>query len=58
MDGAKIFIDPVILEKVTASKPAYLSRTSWVNHLLDCALAAPSPAEATPYPYAGDDSQL
>lgn len=44
MDGAKVFIDGTILEKVEAAAPRYMSRTAWVNHLLDRAIAT-LPAE-------------
>jgi hypothetical protein len=47
MDGAKVLIDSAVLERVDASQPPYLSRTSWVNHLLDCALTPPSPDRRT-----------
>jgi hypothetical protein len=39
LDGAKVFIDGVILEKVDAAAPSYMTRTAWVNHLLDTAIA-------------------
>ena len=39
MEGAKVFIDGVVLEKVDASAPTYMTRTAWVNHLLDRAIA-------------------
>lgn len=41
MDGAKVLIDSAVLERVDATQPPYLSRTSWVNHLLDCAVTPP-----------------
>jgi hypothetical protein len=39
LEGAKVFIDGVVLEKVDASAPRYMTRTAWVNHLLDRAIA-------------------
>jgi hypothetical protein len=38
LEGAKVFIDGVVLEKVDASAPRYMTRTAWVNHLLDRAI--------------------
>ena len=38
LEGAKVFIDGVVLEKVDASAPTYMTRTAWVNHLLDRAV--------------------
>jgi len=55
MDGAKVLIDSAVLERVDATQPPYLSRTSWVNHLLDRALKTANPIESIRYPYAGDD---
>jgi hypothetical protein len=40
MDGTRVFIDPTILEKVEATRPATLSQTGWVNYLLDVGIAA------------------
>ena len=34
MEGTKVFIDPVVLKMVDDSKPHGMSRTSWVNYLL------------------------
>ena len=39
MEGAKVFIDGVVLEKLDATAPRYMTRTAWVNHLLDRAIA-------------------
>ena len=39
MEGAKVFIDGVVLEKLDASAPRYMTRTAWANHLLDRAIA-------------------
>ena len=36
--GLSVFIDEVILNKVDATTPAYMTRTAWVNHLLDRAI--------------------
>jgi hypothetical protein len=41
--GQKVFIDPVVLQEVDATKPSAMSRTSWVN-LRDAPLAALQPA--------------
>ena len=38
--GQKVFIDPVVLEQVDATKPSAMSRTSWVNYLVQLGLAA------------------
>ena len=35
MDGMKVFIDRVVLERIDAVRPAYISRTGWVNQVLD-----------------------
>jgi hypothetical protein len=32
--GTKVFIDGVVLAAVDKSKPAAMSRTAWVNYLL------------------------
>lgn len=53
LDGAKVFIDGVVLEKVDASTPRYMTRTAWVNHLLDRAVAA---LKSEPYACAGDEA--
>lgn len=53
MDGAKVFIDSVVLEKVDATAPRYMTRTAWVNHLLDRAIAA---LASEPYVCAGDEA--
>lgn len=37
--GAKISIDPTLLDQIEASRPAYLSRTGYVNHLVQRGLA-------------------
>ena len=37
--GAKIFIDPTLLDQIEATRPAYLSRTGYVNHLVQRGLA-------------------
>jgi hypothetical protein len=37
--GLPVFIDEVILSKVDATTPPYMTRTAWVNHLLDRAIA-------------------
>ena len=39
-NGPKVFIDPTVLALVDESKPSYLSRTGWVNHLIQVGLAA------------------
>ena len=39
LEGAKVFIDGVVLEKLDASAPRYMTRTAWANHLLDRAIA-------------------
>jgi hypothetical protein len=53
LDGAKVFIDGVILEKVDATAPRYMTRTAWVNHLLDRAI---SQLEREPYACADADA--
>lgn len=43
MDGTKVFINPEVLEKIEAVRPAYMSRIAWVNQVLDreaCRLGA------------------
>ena len=37
-DGLNVFIDEVIVQKLNATQPSHMSRTAWVNHLLDLAL--------------------
>ena len=51
-EGAKVFIDPVILEKVEAAAPSYMTRTAWVNQLLDIAVCS---LEKKRYPCAAND---
>ena len=51
-EGAKVFIDPVILEKVEAAAPSYMTRTAWVNQLLDMAVCS---LEKKRYPCAAND---
>ena len=50
-DGLNVFIDEVIVEKLNATQPSYMSRTAWVNHLLDLAVSN-LPAQ---YRYAADE---
>lgn len=38
--GQKVFIDPVVLEQVDSTKPSAMSRTSWVNYLVQLGLIA------------------
>ena len=38
--GQKVFIDPVVLQEVDATKPPAMSRTGWTNYLLQLGLAA------------------
>jgi hypothetical protein len=38
LDGAKVFIDSTVLTKAEALKPPYLSRTAWVNQLIEQAI--------------------
>jgi hypothetical protein len=38
--GQKVFIDPVVLEQVDSTKPSAMSRTSWVNYLVQLGLAS------------------
>ncbi len=40
--GQKVFIDPVVLQEVDATKPSAMSRTSWVNYLVQLGLASAS----------------
>lgn len=35
LDGAKVFIDSVVLTKAENLKPPYMSRTAWINQLID-----------------------
>jgi len=51
-EGAKVFIDPVILEKVEAVAPSYMTRTAWVNQLLDMAVTQ---LDKKRYPCAAND---
>ena len=43
--GIKVFIDGVILSDVDASKPQAMSRTAWVNYLVQQGIAAVSQFE-------------
>ena len=38
--ATKVFIDPVVLTRVDESKPAAISRTGWVNYLVQLGLAS------------------
>jgi len=38
--GTKVFIDGVVLSAVDASKPPAMSRTAWVNYLLQQGMVA------------------
>ena len=40
--GVKVFIDPVVLERIDQTNPAGMSRTSWVNYLVQLGLASAS----------------
>ena len=35
LDGAKVFIDSLVLTKAESLKPPYMSRTAWINQLID-----------------------
>jgi len=37
--GTKVFIDATLLEQIEATRPRYLSRTGYVNHLVSRGLA-------------------
>jgi len=45
--GQKVFIDPVVLQEVDATKPSAMSRTSWVNYLVQLGLATVGTFELT-----------
>ena len=45
--GQKVFIDPVVLEQVDSTKPSAMSRTSWVNYLVQLGLATVGTFELT-----------
>ena len=51
--GQKVFIDPVVLEQVDATKPSAMSRTSWVNYLIQLGIAQ-VPANQSPYEHIHD----
>ena len=38
--GTKVFIDGVVLSAIDASKPPAMSRTAWVNYLLQAGMTA------------------
>ena len=38
--GIKVFVDQVVLKQVDEIKPVCMSRTAWVNYLLQQALAS------------------
>ena len=40
LPGQKVFIDPAVLVCVDACKPSGMSRTSWVNYLVQLGLLA------------------
>jgi hypothetical protein len=40
--GVKVFIDPAVLERIDQTNPAGMSRTSWVNYLVQLGLASAS----------------
>ena len=44
--GQKVFSDPVVLEQVDGTKPSAMSRTSWVNYLVQLGLAATKQQQA------------
>ena len=35
MDGCKVFIDSTVLIKAESLKPPYMSRTAWINQLIE-----------------------
>ena len=35
LDVTKVFIDSTVLSKAESLKPPYLSRTAWINQLID-----------------------
>jgi len=37
--ATKVFIDPVVLQKVDQTNPAGMSRTAWVNYLIQVGIA-------------------
>lgn len=37
--ATKVFIDPVVLDKVDQTNPAGMSRTAWVNYLIQLGIA-------------------
>jgi hypothetical protein len=49
LDGTKVLIDSAVLEKLDAHLPRYMTRTAWINHLLD---RAATQIRSTEYPSA------
>ncbi len=37
--GVKVFIDPVVLQKIDQTNPAGMSRTAWCNYLIQLGIA-------------------
>ena len=35
LDGCKVFIDSTVLNKAESLKPPYMSRTAWINQLIE-----------------------
>lgn len=35
LDGCKVFIDSTVLNKAESLKPPYMSRTAWINQLVE-----------------------
>jgi len=46
--ATKVFIDPVVLQKVDQTNPAGMSRTAWVNYLIQLGIAQ-VPGNQSPY---------
>jgi len=38
--GVKVFVDSVVLDDIDASRPSAMTRTAWVNYLLQQGLAS------------------
>jgi hypothetical protein len=51
--ATKVFIDPVVLQKVDQTNPAGMSRTAWVNYLIQVGIAQ-VPANQSPYEHIHD----
>jgi len=51
--GVKVFIDPAVLERIDQTNPAGMSRTAWVNYLIQVGIAQ-VPANQSSYEHIHD----